>query len=123
MAIELNKSISKLIGNTRNLELFLGKEVATQIALENSVCCGIGRKKLYLVDSSGTKTLAKFPLQFNAVTVNNNTEFAEEVTKFFGEGYIAYVLKAGNVIVLSSPYQKQSDGTLNIPDFLTITNL
>lgn len=120
---KINKSISKLIRNSNNLAHLVGQEVADEILQEHSVCCGVGRHKAYFVDSNGKPTKVTFPTEFNAVTTNNYNELVDEITSFLGEGYIAFIINAGSVMILSNPSKKEANGTLNISRTLEITNL
>lgn len=122
-----NEKTGKLLRNPKNLKHqtgFTEKLAGKKLALENDVCCGLGRKLVYFVGQNGvTKKITKYPVIFNNQIVNNAVELGEEITKSLGTGYIAYVLNTGNAEVLAAQYLKKSDGTLDIADSVTIQDV
>lgn len=120
---KINKSVGGLLRNSKNLQLLTGldKFAAQRLIKENDVCCGLGRKVLYIAKAEGLPTtVTKYPIWFNNQKITSKAKFEEALNTFFGVGYLAYLSGIGNVTVLAAPYLKQADGTLDIADFVVV---
>jgi hypothetical protein len=93
--IPINGSLKKLARQDKNLTLFLGdNQAARQFAIENSVCCGLGRQRVNWINNKGVHTKITYPHTFsdfgiggdfaflNNVTVNNKQDLAKFLTSF-----------------------------------------
>jgi hypothetical protein len=117
--IPINGSIKKLARQDKNLTLFLGdNQAARQFAIENSVCCGLGRKRVNWITNTGVPAKIKFPYIFpsDGSIVNNNQELAEKLTLLFNEniggGYIVLVDNCSCFYVIGAAHLKNNKGQL-----------
>lgn len=121
---KINKSVGKLIRTPKNLALITDDKLAgVGLTIENSVCCGLGRKVIYFAkNAAGVPVkIKKYPVTFNGEKYESRTDLEQALTEYFGVGYIVYIPNAGNAVVLSATYKKGANGTLEeIPDFVVI---
>jgi hypothetical protein len=129
--IPINGSIKKLARQDKNLTLFLGdNQAARQFAIENSVCCGLGRKRVNWITNTGVPTKVSFPYTLFDNVVNNNQELAKELTNLINNilrvetgldgGYIVLVNSCGCFYVLGANHLKNEKGQLLFPTLETI---
>lgn len=117
---EVNDSLLSKLRTTKNLEKFFGKKIARQLVLENSACCGLGRKRVNFVDANGLPKLLEYPVTFNNVEYADANAFLTALNVFYGVGYVAYIADRGHIMVLGAPHKKTADGTLNIANTIVI---
>jgi hypothetical protein len=122
--IPINGSIKKLARQDKNLTLFLGdNQAARQFAIENSVCCGLGRKRVNWINNKGVPTKVTFPFTLpNDAVVNDNQELAKELTNILNSelktdtdldgGYIVLVDSCSCFYVLGAAFLKNEKGQL-----------
>lgn len=134
---EANKSLLSKLRFTKNLEKFFDKNTAKQLILENSACCGLGRKKVTWITKNGIPTKITYPHTFpdlgfqapfqalNNVIVKNKEELAEFLTKLFNaisvvnkntSGYIVLVDNCNCFYVLGAAHLKDEQGRLIIAE-------